>query len=249
MYGVQISRGAGKRAWAQVSARWSPEILALLADEQVDALTLGVSSQVAARRALDGLIALPSLEVLQIEWTRVPGIPVSTLGQVRELAVSGNSGERLRSRDLRRVEVLEIRPGRVAGSLAEAPNLEVVATRGVPSNGFRVFDGCNKLRRVTVLGRGVVEMNWAVRPPCISSILLSGVAVDSLEGLEGLSGLNDVTLESGRAAADIALDLTPMLHVPNLRVFAASGYARYVGADELRGTIERVILGRASRKS
>jgi hypothetical protein len=240
--GVVISRPRGQRVRAYVTTPWSPEVLDVLVDEEVAALTLGADSQVGTPDGLAGLDRLTELRSLEIDWVRTPAVPETTLRQLDELAVTGRSGWRVPLSSIPRVQSLEYRPGRIVGALAALPDLEVVTTRGMPAEGLGVFDSCSALRLVRMTGRGVTALQWDSAPRALTSVILAGVALTSLDGVEDLPVLNDLTVEGGRAAAGFTLDLAPLGRCTRLRVFAATGYAAYVGADGVRGGLDRLAL-------
>jgi hypothetical protein len=239
--GVVISR-SGERVWAYVTTPWSVEVLAVLEEHGIEALALGADSEIRGDDDLAGLDRLTSLRALEIDWSRTPMIPEATLWQLDELALTGRSGATVPVASLPRLRSLEYRPGRVAGALADVPRLEHVTTRGMPRDGFGAFDACAALRLVRMNGRGVTTLGCASPPRALESLILSGIALATLEGVEGLPVINDLAVEGGREAAGLALDLTPLRSCPSLRVFSARGYAAYEGEDAVLGTLERLAL-------
>lgn len=230
--GVCVGRSSG-RAHAYVTAPWSPEVLATLVEQDVAALTLLAASEVRSGDGLAGLERLTSLRALEVEWSRAPAIPEQTLGQVEDLCVTGRSGARLPLGSLREVRSLEFRPGRAVGALAEVPHLEAASTRGMPEQGMAAFEGCARLRVIRLNGRGVTELRRQRAPASVESIIVSGIALTSLDGVRDLPHLNDLTLASGRQAAGTTLDLAPLAGSGSLRAFAAEGYAAYTNAGGL----------------
>lgn len=245
MDGVWISTSGPRRAWALVSAPWSTEVLTALTDADVEGLTLAPTSEVREGGGLDGLDRLESLRALEVGWARVPPLPVATLRRVEELALTGTGGERIELADLAEVRSLELRPGRASGALSDVPHLEVLSTRGMPADGLASLDGCRSLTVVRMHGRGVTRPGWNDAPASVSSLVLSGIALDSLDGIGDLRDLNDLALETGRAARGLVLDLAPLARLPRLRVVTADGYAGYRNVDVARGAVQTVRLGPA----
>lgn len=242
VHGVAISRPDG-RVWADVTTAWSAEVLAMLEDHGVEALGLGADSEVKDDRGLAGLERLTSLRVLHLDWARVPAIPEAALQRLEDLSVIGRSGHKISVESIPRLRSLEYRPGRVVGALAELPDLEAVVTRGMPEGGFGAFDSCAALRVVRMNGRGVTTLACDAPPRAVVSVILSGIALSTLDGIGSLPVINDLTVEGGRAAAGLTLDLAPLRSAPSLRVFAASGYGAYEAVDSVEGTLEGLYLG------